>query len=152
MRTVNSLLPSASHRNFFPCDAEYFAFHLENGFPRFVRNGRAVSPRHDFIFDKIEYTDELEEFIEHARTCKKCREDLELYYLINRGLGDVPAPDNSGEDVGYDQELEDIFSFYDEWFTKQKKQKWATKISNVVCGIIVICIIGFLIGVLIGYI
>ena len=107
---------------------------------------------HDFIFDKIEYTDELEEFIEHARTCKKCREDLELYYLINRGLGDVPAPDNSGEDVGDDQELEDIFSFYDEWFTKQKKQKWATKISIVVCGIIVICIIGFLIGVLIGYI
>ena len=97
---------------------------------------------HDFIFDKIEYTDELEE----------CIEDLELYYLINRGLGDVPAPDNSGEDVGYDQELEDIFSFYDEWFTKQKKQKWATKISIVVCGIIVICIIGFLIGVLIGYI
>ena len=42
--------------------------------------------------------------------------------------------------------------FYDEWFTKQKKQKWATKISIVVCGIIVICIIGFLIGVLIGYI
>ena len=100
----------------------------------------------------IAYYKSFEEFIEHARTCKKCREDLELYYLINRGLGDVPAPDNSGEDVGYDQELEDIFSFYDEWFTKQKKQKWATKISIVVCGIIVICIIGFLIGVLIGYI
>lgn len=106
---------------------------------------------HDFIFDKIEYTDELEEFIEHARTCPKCREDLDLYYLIDRGLGDVSAPDSSEEDTDYNQELEDIFSFYDECFLKQKKQKRGRKISFFICTVIFICIIGYLAGAYIRF-
>ena len=46
----------------------------------------------DFIFDKIEYSEDLKEFLNHAKTCKNCGEELELYYTIRRGLGDVKAP------------------------------------------------------------
>ena len=45
----------------------------------------------DFIFDKIEYSEDLKEFLNHAKTCKNCGEELELYYTIRRGLGDVKA-------------------------------------------------------------
>ena len=51
----------------------------------------------DFIFDKIEYSEDLKEFLNHAKTCKNCGEELELYYTIRRGLGDVKAPDGSEE-------------------------------------------------------
>ena len=53
----------------------------------------------DFIFDKIEYSEDLKEFLNHAKTCKNCGEELELYYTIRRGLGDVKAPDGSEESV-----------------------------------------------------
>ena len=70
----------------------------------------------DFIFDKIEYSEDLKEFLNHAKTCKNCGEELELYYTIRRGLGDVKAPDGSEESVDATQELENIINFYDEYF------------------------------------
>lgn len=106
----------------------------------------------DFIFDKIEYTDEIQEFIEHARNCKQCREDLDLYYSIHRGFGDVGAPAKSEKYASYEQEMEDIFSFYDEWFSKQKKMKLAGKISIIVCSIMMLCGILFILGIKYGYI
>ena len=77
----------------------------------------------DFIFDKIEYSEDLKEFLNHAKTCKNCGEELELYYTIRRGLGDVKAPDGSEESVDATQELENIINFYDEYFEKQRKRK-----------------------------
>ena len=76
----------------------------------------------DFIFDKIE---DLKEFLNHAKTCKNCGEELELYYTIRRGLGDVKAPDGSEKSVDATQELENIINFYDEYFEKQRKRKKA---------------------------
>ena len=45
----------------------------------------------DFILEQIEYSEDLKEFLNHAKTCKNCGEELELYYTIRRGLGDVKA-------------------------------------------------------------
>ena len=84
----------------------------------------------DFIFDKIEYSEDLKEFLNHAKTCKNCGEELELYYTIRRGLGDVKAPDGSEESVDATQELENIINFYDEYFEKQRKRK---KSSHYFC-------------------
>ena len=94
---------------------------------------------HDFIFDKIEYSDDLENFIEHARTCQNCKEELELYYMLHRGLGDIDAPYDDDEIMDNETELEHIFGFYDEIFFKQKKMKRAGKISVVVFLAMVIC-------------
>ncbi|MFQ9515386.1 MAG: hypothetical protein ACLRZ9_06120 [Eubacterium sp.] len=93
----------------------------------------------DFIFDKIEYSEDLEEFLDHAKNCQACSEELSLYYTIHRGLGDAPAPSDSEEVTDVDKELENIFSFYDEYFEKQRFMKKAGKISIAVFGVVVIC-------------
>lgn len=98
----------------------------------------------DFIYDKIEYSEDLEEFLEHAKNCESCKEELELYYSIHRGLGDVTAPDESMEVMDTGRELDNIISFYDEYFNKQKIMKKAGKISGVVFIIMVICAIAFM--------
>ena len=36
----------------------------------------------DFIFDRIEYSEDLEDFLSHAKECKDCMEELQLYYTI----------------------------------------------------------------------
>ena len=69
----------------------------------------------DFIFDKIEYSEDLKEFLNHAKICKNCGEELELYYTIRRGLGDVKAPDDSEESVDATQELENIINSIDNY-------------------------------------
>lgn len=38
-----------------------------------------------YIEDKLSLP-ELEEFMEHIRTCEKCREELEIYYMVDVGL------------------------------------------------------------------
>lgn len=93
----------------------------------------------DFIFDKIEYSEDLEEFLEHAKTCENCSEELSLYYTIHRGLGDVSAPDDNSENVDLDKELESIMNFYDEYFNKQHIMKKAGKISIIIFGAMLIC-------------
>ena len=93
---------------------------------------------HDFILDKIEYSDELENFIEHAKTCASCKEELELYYMLHRGMGDVEAPYESGEIPDTKAELENIFGFYEEIFYKQKKMKRAGTISLIVFAVMVV--------------
>lgn len=100
-----------------------------------------------FIYDKIENSTELEEFIEHAKNCENCREELALYYTIHRSLGDVAAPDGEDNTSDYEQELKDIIKFYDEHFYKQKFIKKAGKISIsiVVCMILFAIVYVFLI-------
>ena len=89
----------------------------------------------DFIFDKIDYSDDLKEFLEHAKTCKSCNEELSLYYTIHRGLGDIPAPEGSEEGADTEEELDNIksrknihnhFSFYDLLYNSfcLFKRKW----------------------------
>ena len=98
----------------------------------------------DFIFDKIEYSDELEEFLKHSKTCKECKEELELYYSIFRGMDDVSAPDDSDEIRDAGSELEIIIDFYDDYFSKQKIMRKAGKISGVVFVVMVLCTIVYI--------
>lgn len=106
----------------------------------------------DFIFDKIEYSDDLEEFLKHAKKCRNCSEELSLYYTIHRGLGDATTPNVSGEIISFDEELENIFNFYDEYFEKQRFMKKAGKISIIVFIIMVICAGIYVYARQIGYI
>ncbi len=69
----------------------------------------------DFIFDKIEYSEDLKEFLNHAKTCKNCGEELELYY--------------------------NIINFYDEYFEKQRKRKKAAIISVIIAMLMIIFVI-----------
>ena len=97
----------------------------------------------DFIFDKIDYSDDLKEFLEHAKTCKSCNEELSLYYTIHRGLGDIPAPEGSEEGADTEEELDNIKSFYDEYFQRQKTMKKAGKISIIIFLFMICCTILF---------
>lgn len=94
-----------------------------------------------FIYDKIEYSDDLEEFIDHTKNCKTCNEELSLYYTIHRGLGDIPSPDGEDNTSDCDQELKDIISFYEEYFYKQKFMKKAGKISISIFVVMILCTI-----------
>lgn len=38
-----------------------------------------------YIEDKLSLS-ELEEFMEHIKTCENCREELEIYYMVDVGL------------------------------------------------------------------
>lgn len=95
----------------------------------------------NFIFDKIEYSDDLEEFIEHAKKCKKCSEELELYYTIRRGLGDLKAPDGSDDGVDSSKELESIMNFYNDFFMKQEKKKKSIILSIMIFLLLILFII-----------
>ncbi len=92
----------------------------------------------DFIYDRIENSKTLEEFLEHGKTCEACKEELHLYYTIHRGLGDVMSP-GENDDGDLERELNDIFKFYDEYFAKERIMKRAGKAS-----IIAVIIIAFL--------
>lgn len=92
----------------------------------------------DFIFDKIEYSEDLEDFLNHLKSCKSCKEELELYYIIRRGLGDIESPSDD-DDGDVLNELNSIVSFYEEIFEKQRFMKKAGKISIIVFGMMVIC-------------
>lgn len=104
----------------------------------------------DFIYDKIEYSEDLEDFLEHARNCPSCNEELSLYYTIHRGLGDAPAPDEKEEDEDPNVELENIKSFYEEYFEKQRFMKKAGKISIVIFSVMVLCAMIFVYMRLLG--
>ena len=98
----------------------------------------------DFIFDKIEYSEELQEFIAHFKTCKNCREELFLYYTIHRGLGDVSSPIEGEETLDVKEELNDIIAFYEEYFTRQNKLKRVAKITVVVVFFVSISLLVYL--------
>ena len=95
----------------------------------------------DFIYDRIEYSQDLEEFLGHAKNCNSCNEELSLYYTIHRGLGDVQSPTGIEEVQDCNQELKDIMSFYEEYFYKQRFMKKAGKISIITFSVMVICTI-----------
>lgn len=51
----------------------------------------------DYIGDRIDEEETLDDFIWHQKNCKSCREELELYYMLHRGLEeeDLSADFNS---------------------------------------------------------
>lgn len=106
----------------------------------------------DFIFDKIEYSEDLKEFLEHAKTCKTCSEELSLYYTVHRGLEEVPAPDGTGENADLKEELDAIISFYDDYFEKQRFMRKAGKISITVFIAMFICACIYIYARVSGYI
>lgn len=105
----------------------------------------------DFIFDKIEYSDELEEFLAHYKTCNSCKEELELYYSIFRGMEDVPAPDDSDEIRDSNSELNVIINFYDEYYAKRKIMRKAGKISGLIFAAMILCTIVYVFCNVSGY-
>ena len=49
--------------------------------------------------DKLSVT-ELEDFIEHIETCKNCREELEIHYMVDVGLKKLDQADGNFDIVG----------------------------------------------------
>lgn len=93
----------------------------------------------DFIFDKIEYSEELEEFLLHAKECDNCWEELELYYTIHRGLEDIEPPVETDTPMTSEDELKYIFEYYIEYF---EKEKHLNKIGKVFVIILTVALIG----------
>lgn len=86
----------------------------------------------DFIFDKIEYSEDLEEFLRHSKECGECREELELYYTIHRGLEEVQSPVETDEPMTAKEELEYIFQYYSDYFKKEKLMKQIGRIFLII--------------------
>ena len=92
----------------------------------------------EFIFDKIEYSEDLEEFLSHAQDCKECREELELYYTIHRGLGDIEPPVESEVPMSAEDELKYIIEYYNEYFEKEKRLAKIGRIAVARLGLVLI--------------
>lgn len=58
---------------------------------------RAQSLITPFINDELNI-DELEEFIDHIRTCKECREELEVYYALLTAMKQLDEDKNLSDD------------------------------------------------------
>ena len=93
----------------------------------------------DFIFDKIEYSEDLEEFLSHAKECNACKEELELYYTIHRGLGDISPPLETDEPMNITEELKYIYEYYNEYFEKQKR---LNKIGRIIVVVLAFILVG----------
>ncbi len=94
---------------------------------------------HDFIFDKIKYSGELKEFIHHFNTCESCKEELKLYYMIYRGLGEINSPFVETENSDSIEELESIIHFYEEYFNRRDRFKKAGKALALTLSVILLC-------------
>lgn len=92
----------------------------------------------DFIFDKIEYANDVEAFIKHFKECKNCNEDLRLYYMVRRGLGDIECPLIDEKPKDANEELDLIMSYYDDHFHKQRLRTKILVIAGFAIGIAVI--------------
>ena len=85
----------------------------------------------DFVFDKIDDSELLEEFVEHA---KECKEDLELYYSVRRGFGDTECPIETDEMLEPNIELEYVLEFYEKHFKKIHIIKEAAYVFLILLG------------------
>ena len=52
-----------------------------------------------YINDQLSVT-ELEDFIEHIKTCENCREELEIHYMVDVGLKKLDEADGTYDIVG----------------------------------------------------
>lgn len=77
----------------------------------------------DFIFDDIKDKKVIKGYLEHARECSECYEELEVTYSMHRSLGDVMGPDGKDDSSDYIQELKEIHDYYEELFAKERRSK-----------------------------
>ena len=89
----------------------------------------------DFVFDKLDDSELLEEFVSHAKQCKECKEDLELYYSVRRGFGDTECPIETDEILEPIVELEYVLEFYEKHFKKTNIIKEVLYVFLVLLGI-----------------
>lgn len=92
----------------------------------------------DFIFDDINDTKKIKEYIEHARICKECRDELEVIYSMHRSLGDVMGPDGKDTSADYMKELEEIDEYYMNLFKREKGRK---ALLFAACALIILIIV-----------
>ena len=52
-----------------------------------------------YINDQLSVT-ELEDFMEHIKTCENCREELEIHYMVDVGLKKLDEADGTYDIVG----------------------------------------------------
>jgi len=63
-----------------------------------------------YINDKLSLV-ELEDFIDHIKTCEKCREELEIHYMVDVGLKKLDDENATYDIVGdLKRKLEDSVS------------------------------------------
>lgn len=99
----------------------------------------------DFVFDKIEYSEDLEEFLLHAKECDNCMEELELYYTIHRGLEDIEPPVETDMTMTVEEELDYIFEYYFDYFRKEKHLYKIIKIV-IIAFIVIVPLVLFYLG------
>lgn len=90
----------------------------------------------DFIDDdlKIEYYDE---FVSHARECKDCKEELEIYYMVTVGLNRIE--DDTAKSYDIQGELEHQLNRYEDKAEREFKKKIYTQMLIVLaetCGVL----------------
>src|SRR5574344_1303590 len=64
----------------------------------------------DFIDKKLE-EDYFDEFIQHAKSCENCKDELEIYYMIKVGLERIETDSSKSYDI--QGELENTLNFYE---------------------------------------
>lgn len=96
----------------------------------------------DFIFDNIRDNKIIMEYLEHAKVCEDCHDELEVTYSMFRSLGDVAGPDGKDESADYMNELSQINEYYEEEFQREKRIK-ILKVSVA----IIILVIGIIAGI-----
>ena len=96
----------------------------------------------DFIFDKIEDNNIAISFIEHARECKQCYEELEVVYSMHRALGDIMGPNGKDDTSDYVSEIKELFDYYDGIKLEKIKNK------RIKIGVIIIFIIIVILSIL----
>ena len=100
----------------------------------------------DFIFDKIEDNDTALHFVEHAKQCDACFEELEVVYSMYRALGDIMGPDGKDDTSDYVAEIHELFDYYDGIiYEKNKSKKIRIAVIVVFIFIITISLICFVI-------
>lgn len=95
----------------------------------------------DFIFDNIRDNRIIKEYLEHAKNCSECHDELEVVYSMFRSLGDVMGPDGKDESADYIHELLQINEYYEEEF-KLEKQSRRLRIIIVIIIFIILIIAG----------
>ena len=84
----------------------------------------------DFIFDKLDI-ETSSKFVDHARKCKSCFEELEVVYSMHRALGDVMGPNGKDDTSDYISELNEIFDYYDN-IRENNKKNFCFKIAVII--------------------
>src|SRR5574344_1753806 len=64
----------------------------------------------DFIDKKLE-EDYFDEFIQHAKSCESCKDELEIYYMIKVGLERIETDSSKSFDIQSD--LENTLNYYE---------------------------------------